>query len=343
MVNILVTGVGCPGGPGIIKAFKKNKNNRVIGIDINKNASGAIFCDKFIIKDRSASKKFKQKIFKIIKKNKINYILPLVTKELPFFSKHKEMIKRIFNCNVIVSDYKTIKTSNDKIELYKFFKKIKLQTPLFSVAKSPSILKEKIKEFINKKKICVIKPGISNGSRGIRILKQENNELKKIINDKPGNLELSANYFSNLLHMQKIPRYLISEYLPGTEISVDTIIFNKKIYLILMRTRDRINSGISISGRFIYEKKVYKIIEKLASYLDFYGPVGFQFKKNIKDIYHLIECNPRIQGSSMSSMAFNINFAQQIINVISGKSKVTKKIFKNKRFTRYYEEVFYDN
>jgi len=343
MVNILVTGVGSPGGPGIIKAFKKNKNNRVIGIDINKNASGAIFCDKFIIIDRSKSKKFKQKIFKIIKKNKINYILPLVTKELPFFSKHKEAIKRIFNCNVIVSDYKTIKTSNDKIELYKFFKKIKLQTPLFSIAKSTSILKEKIKEFINKEEICVIKPGISNGSRGIRILKQENNELKKIINDKPGNLELSANYFSNLLHMQKIPRYLILEYLPGTEISVDTIIFNKKIYLILMRTRDRINSGISISGRFIYEKKIYKIIEKLASYLDFYGPVGFQFKKNMKNIYHLIECNPRIQGSSMSSMAFNINFAQQIINVISGKSKVIKKIFKKKRFARYYEEVFYEN
>jgi carbamoyl-phosphate synthase large subunit len=343
MIKILVTGVGSPGGPGIVKAFKNDKKNQVIGVDANKYASGAIFCDKFIAIPKYNEKNFKEKLFKIIKSNKINYIFPLVTKELYFFSKYKEKINRNFNCNVIVSEHQTIKISNDKIELYKLLKKMKIETPDFSIAKTALILKNKIKKFIKIKKICVVKPGISNGSRGIRILKEKNNELKEIINNKPGNLELSASYFINLLKKQKIPPYLICEYLPGKEISVDTIIFNKKIYLILMRTRDKINSGISVSGSFVHEKKIYQTIKKLVNKLDFYGPVGFQFKKDINDNYNLIECNPRIQGSSMSSMAFGINIPQQVVNLTVGKSTILKQKFKNKRFARYYEEVFYDN
>ena len=61
---------------------------------------------------------------------------------------------------------------------------------------------------------------------------------------------------------KKIPNLLVSEYLPGPELTIDTIVNNGSVVDCLIRTRSKINNGISVAGSFIRNDAVYKYIVK---------------------------------------------------------------------------------
>ena len=44
---------------------------------------------------------------------------------------------------------------------------------------------------------------------------------------------------------------LVSEYLPGPELTIDTIVNNGSVVDCLIRTRSKKNNGISVAGSFI--------------------------------------------------------------------------------------------
>ena len=82
-----------------------------------------------------------------------------------------------------------------------------------------------------------------------------------------------------LLLEAEIPQMVVSEYLPGRELTIDTIVDKGVMMECLIRTRDSMNSGISTSGRFINDSVVTNYIESIVKTLpELKGPVGFQVK-----------------------------------------------------------------
>ena len=81
MKKILVTGAGSLLGQGIIKTLKYSKSKfKIIGTDYFRDAIGLYWVSKgYILPDILKRKKnlniWKKKILKIIKKEKINYLL----------------------------------------------------------------------------------------------------------------------------------------------------------------------------------------------------------------------------------------------------------------------------
>ena len=67
----------------------------------------------------------------------------------------------------------------------------------------------------------------------------------------------------------------------------------------------------------------------------------FQFIKTKKG-YFLIECNPRLQGTSMASMAFNLNIPIELVKLSSTGDCHRFQSEANRKFSRYYKEIFYD-
>ena len=47
--KVLVTGVGSPGGPGIVRAILSANTYEVFGTDIDKRASGRYFVSQFFL------------------------------------------------------------------------------------------------------------------------------------------------------------------------------------------------------------------------------------------------------------------------------------------------------
>lgn len=340
MINVLMTGAGAPGGPGIIKCLLKDKNIRLVVCDANKDSSGRFLNKKFERLPLAEDKNFINEILRICEHYSIDVIFPLVTKEL--FKLSKERIK--FNkrgIKIIVSDYKELLIANDKSALYKHLKKHKILTPKFKVAQT---FKDVIKAFryfgFPKNPVCV-KPSISNGSRGVRIIDDSVDEFDLLFNHKPSSLYMSFSKLKKILKNNNFPELLISEFLPHEEYTIDTIVSKGKVILVLPRKRTQISGGISVAGYFEENLEIIAYCKQIISSLNLSGPIGLQVKKSNEGVFKILEINPRIQGTSVSALGAGVNLPLiAVYNALNIKFNIPTINWKTK-FVRYFNEVYY--
>jgi len=204
-------------------------------------------------------------------KNNIRIIFPTSDKELVFWSKFREKLKKkkIF---VMVSDEETVKKCLDKLAFYKLNKN----------SNSSIFTSKNIKDFKTKKKF-VSKKRFGYGSR---------------------NIILNSDY-TNILSITKNNRqsYIFQDYIKSdSEISVDCYFSSKNNRLLkaLPRTRNLIITGESAVTTVINNNKFFNYIKDISKNMRFSGHVMFQFLLKKKKFY-LLECNPRIGGASYIS------------------------------------------
>jgi len=339
-MRVLMTGAGAPGGPGIINALKECSNTFVIGADMNSNASGKNLCDEFIQIPSADHPDFTSKILSICIEKKIDAVLPLVTKELLKLSKSRDYFstKNIFVC---VSDLDALTTLNDKGLLYEHLEANNLEHPDFRVVDNCDDFLAAVKELGYPDQPVVMKPCLGNGSRGIRVLNENNDSFDMLFNNKPSSLYSNLSTILDAFKGRKIPRLVVSEYLPGDELTIDTLVEKNQIKKMAIRTRDTINSGISTSGKFIADEEVRDYIESIVeSFSGLRGPIGFQVKKSISGKFLLLESNPRIQGTSVAALGVGINFPLLALSTQTSLEKWDKILPSRVRFSRYYSESF---
>ena len=103
--------------------------------------------------------------------------------------------------------------------------------------------------------------------------------------------------------------YLVTEYLPNEEYTIDTFRSAKTI-ISIPRKRTRIRSGISFETQIETNQKLIDYSNKLALLLDLKYCFGFQFKYDDEGTPKILECNPRVQGTMIASVlaGFNLIF-----------------------------------
>lgn len=342
-IRVLMTGAGAPGGPGIINALKKIDNIEIHVADINKHASGKFLSDKFFHIPKAVDNNFISSLLSYCEENKINIIFPLVTLELLKLAKNRELFNEN-NIKVIVSDFTHLKIANDKGGLYEHLSKHHIDVPNFYIVRENDDLIKKIYSLGYPKNPVVIKPSYGNGSRGIRVLDDSINKYDLLFNHKPTTIFSNIQDIEESIKGKRIPEMVVSEYLPGPELTIDTLIDNGKVLLCLIRERKTMSGGISTSGTFVEDENIEKYIIKIAETLPgLSGPIGFQVKQAVDGRFLLLESNPRIQGTSVAAMGLNINLPALAIKHAMGiKVKIAKKK-SGISFSRYFSEVFYDN
>ena len=163
-MKILVTGAGSLIGQGIIRSLFLSKIKfDLYTSDYFNNVVGRYWSKKFFIlpdflKKNISEKKFIDEILFILKKHKIDLLIPGIDFELPLFIKYQKIIESNTNTRILINNNHVIKIGNDKWETYKF-----LRNNNFFYPKSflPSDLK-------NLKKIkfpLIIKPRFGNTSK----------------------------------------------------------------------------------------------------------------------------------------------------------------------------------
>lgn len=343
-VNVLMTGAGAPGGPGIYKALNASEFFDVFTCDMNPLSTGILLnTDKSFVIPPAESPDFLDNILDICIKNNISLILPLVTMELFKFSKHRELFEKN-GIKVLVSDYETLEILNDKAKILTHLKNLSLPHPDFRIASSKDSLINAVQALGYPHNPVVIKPSVGNGSRGIRVLDPKINGYDLLFNHKPSSLYSSLDAVIESIGDNKIPEMVVSEFLPGDELTIDTVINSGKILEFMVRTRESMRSGISIAGRFIDNPEVKEYISNIINSLNistFRGNVGFQVKRSKFGKYLLLESNPRIQGTSVSAIGCGVNLPSLAVNAALGNEM---NYFKksNIYFSRYYDEVFYE-
>jgi carbamoyl-phosphate synthase large subunit len=339
-----MTGAGAPGGPGIIKALNKLDFVDLFIADADENASGRfLLLDKFVKIPSANEENFCYEILKICIERNIEVIFPLVTRELFKLSQNIQLFSD-HNIRVIVSDYESLQTANDKCRLYEHLARRQIELPKYRVVNSYSEYLDAITYIGYPQKPFCIKPGISNGSRGIRIVDETIDRFSLLFDYKPNSIYMGFDELGIILQQRQFPELLVSEVLPGDEITIDTVVDKNNVKLILPRKRLKMNAGISVAGEFFYDREVISYTQRILKTLELSGPIGIQMKKNSEGHYRILEINPRIQGTSVAAMGLDINLPELVVrNALQMDNKYpgVDEIRWGTKFFRYYDEIFF--
>src|SRR3989338_5814306 len=246
-LRILITGAGAPGIRGTLFCLKNNEDKIPIvsvGVDIRDDAVGKYFLDRFYKVPAPENTEYADSILDICRKEKIDVIVPQTTREIAVLSKKRDEFLTS-GYPVMVSSHETICRSNDKADLIKVFEKEGLPVPNYKVVTSKDELMRAVRDLEYPSKPVVIKPAVSFGMRGLRILRSKPWNFENYINEKPVGVDISLDHFLEIMdEAPRWPKFLVTEYLPGAEYTVDVLLGSKNCTAV-PRLRKSIRSGIS--------------------------------------------------------------------------------------------------
>jgi len=306
-VTVLVTGAGAPGIMGTIYSLKNNFDKRkinIIGVDIKKDVIGKYLCKKFYQIPKPENDDFISRLLEICKKEEVEVILPQVTNELFKLSKFKQEFENI-GTKVAISDYETILRSNNKFELMNICKKQNMPYPKHYLVKNFDDLIKKAKKLGYPENPIVIKPKISSGMRGLRIINKKKDFKKSFYEEKPTGIYITIDELKKILR-DEFSELILMEFLPGKEYTVD-IFRSEEKEVVIPRSRELIRSGITFNGTVEKNDEIIKYSKKIAEVLNMKYVFGFQFKLDNANTPKILESNPRIQGTMVLSTLAGAN------------------------------------
>ncbi|MBL7810748.1 MAG: ATP-grasp domain-containing protein [Bacteroidetes bacterium] len=343
-IRVLITGAGAPGGPGLIKSLLLCGDVSLVVGDINPMASGRALCDDFLQLPSASGDDYIPRMLDICSRNRIEVLIPLVTRELLKLSGNKKRFA-LGGTLIAVSEPGALEIANDKAKLFDHLSAGKIDVPAYRRVKNLDTLKQAVKELGYPQRDVVIKPAAGNGSRGIRILTENRLEFDAYFQDKPDHMYSNLEEIIRIFSGHELPEMLVMEYLPGEEWTVDCFIQKGNPVLLLPRRRLRMNAGISVAGEYKKDETILAFCKSILKSLELDGPVGIQVKMDSSGKPGLLEINPRLQGTSCAAMGLGINLASFTVKNAMGEDvqSLIPPIQWGKRFVRYYSEAYFDS
>lgn len=208
----------------------------------------------------------------LLKKWQIDVIFPTHDTVCEFLAAHSAT----FDCFVVNSDPVATRTARKKSLTYKLFSDQpwvpRVYRDLDAVTTWP----------------VVIKPDMGQGGRGIRV-------VDNILQAKTAMVAVTAP--------------LLTEYLPGAEVTVDCFTDRHgRVLFVGPRTRERVRAGIAMRSRFLAnDAGITDIAERINCRMKLRGPWFFQLKRDTDDHWKLLEVSCRVAGSMVAQRARGVN------------------------------------
>lgn len=342
-IRILVTGVGAFVAPSIIKNYKviKERNIYVVGVDIKPVVSNK-YIDKYYQYKKPNDSDYILTLLDICKKEKINFIIPLVDDELLILSKNKKIFKK-YNIIVCVNDEDKIKLVSNKYNLYKFLEKNNIDVP-------KSVKFNTVEQLLNgcnllgfpQNAICY-KPEVSSGSRGFRVIKNDINYEDYLFRIKPDSKFIDIDFLvESMKKCKTIPEMMLMEYVEGNLYNVNVLADHGNVmYSVAGRVID-FALGNTMKCKIENNHEVLEYCKKITELLELDGNIGFEvaYTKDMK--LKLIEINIRIQGQIYSSTLAGINFPYLELKHHLGEKLQNNLTTKEITMVRYLEDTIID-
>jgi carbamoyl-phosphate synthase large subunit len=341
-IQLLMTGAGAPGAPGIIQCLLQDERIRLTVADADEQATGRYLHPQFLQIPKADDPHFAATVLSLCKERSIQIIMPLVTKELFAFARHQPQFEAA-GIKVLISSEKAIEIANNKAACYHFLQEKGIAVPAFHIVSTAEAFVHAAFELGHPHQPFTFKPSVSNGSRGFRIVSDSLNEAEQLFQHKPYNTYITYAHALKILSSQPFPELLLSEFLPGEEFSVDCLAHHGKTVTAVPRLRTKMINGISVQGRFVQQKEVIEYCKEIIAAIGLHGNIGIQVKMNSAGQPLLLEINPRVQGTIVAGLGAGIN-----LPLLAVKQEMALPVHTSEldvrwgtRFSRYWTEIFY--
>ncbi len=337
-VTVLVTGSGGPGIKGTIFSLKNNFDNRkvvIIGTDINESAAGRFLCDGFYRIARPHQDEYLTRLLQICGREQVDVLLPQNTAELQVLADHAQEFEDAGTV-VAVSGSTAIEIANDKYRLLNLARTVRVPSPDCYRVETGRDLMRYAETLGWPDDRVVVKPPVSNGMRGFRIIDEHIDRKSAFYAEKPSGVHTTMDALRTILG-ESFPPLLVMEYLPGREYTVD--VFRADRCIALPRRREEMTSGITFRGVLDDRPDIVEASENLSAAVGLQYAHGFQFKLDAEDVPRLLESNPRIQGTMVLSTFAGANIIYSTVKHALGEPVPDFDIHWNTGIVRYWGGV----
>jgi len=294
-VNVLFTCIGRR--VSLLESFRKAARGLKVkahfyGTDTTQLSSALQRCDEGFLVKPTTHRDYIKQVLDIVRKKKINLIIPTVDLDLKILAKNKSRFAQA-GCVVLVSDTNVVDVCQDKRKTYRFLIKNGFDTP---VAMS-------VRQALSKKKLswpCFMKPWNGYASRGNAVVK---------------NLA-ELRFFA-----KRIPNPIVQEFVPGTEYTCDVYVdFDMKVRCVVPRKRIEVRSGEVSKSQVVKNLRIMSATTKMVETLKA-GPgvVTVQLFLTSGRKIRFIEINPRFGGGVPLSIKAGANFPKWILQELLGR------------------------
>lgn len=302
-LTLLVTGAGAPGIKGTLFSLRENFDNRdvrIIGTDIKSEVVGKYLCEAFHSIPKPTEDPYLEELLSICKKEHVDVLVPQNTAELSILAENRALFNEIGTV-ITVSDQNAIDVANNKRSIMNLAQSIGVPVPEFHTVDTMDALIDYATRLGWPELPVVVKPPLSNGMRGLRVINESSDSKERFYSEKPASFTLSMKELEHTLGSD-FPELLVMEYLPGDEYSIDVL--RTDTCTVIPRKRDVIFSGITFIGTLENNEQLIDYARTLSETIGLHYAFGFQFKLDRDGMPKLLESNPRIQGTmSLSTYA----------------------------------------
>lgn len=343
-VTVLLTGCGAPGAPSIIKCLRKNgeREIRIISVDMNENAASRTLVDAFYTVPPAEDPGFVDRILEICRREKVEAVLPIVTRELEVFSAAVERFEAE-GIKVGVMEPEPLHIANNKGLLLSAMREAGLPTPEFRVVHTADKAETAIKKLGYPERAVVVKPTFGNGSRGTRILDPNVSRYDLFFTQKPNSTHISLSGLMEILREREtIPEMMVMEYLPGTEYTVDLLADRGQVLKGVCRRGTLVVSSIMMNSVIEQNEAALTLCAQAVKLLKFDGSVGFDLKADAAGRPLVMEVNPRLTAGVVACAVAGVNFPYLAVKRLLGEPLPQTPVAVGTIMRRRNAETFFD-
>jgi len=277
MVKIMVTGIGGPAGHNVALLLLE-KGHTVIGVDMQRISLSGVKVHRI---PPASHPLFLEKLYTLAVEESIQLLIPTVSEELPILASEW---KKWSDIPVVIGQQQAVSDADDKFLTYKRLSSHGVCVPRYLL---PSQVSSPEEISLNLGWPCLSKPRVSRGGREVVI---------RNIKDWPAISMLDD-------------RYILQEFIPGTEYAPNVYIGKKAVIVVLEKTK--LKEGIvgnAAEVKRVNAPDVADIARSAAKAMNLTGPMDIDIRRRNDHNPVVLEINARFGA--------NIARAEEVLDAV---------------------------
>lgn len=347
-IPVLVTCVGSQVSPSIIGCIRNHPGHEieVIGVDARekRDAVGAHFVDRFHTVPMGDHPDYAPAMEEVVRKTGARVILPGSDEEALSLSREKGRFLNL-GCTVACPDRESVETAVDKFRTMEWLRERSVPVAEFYGFGSWEDLREKAERLGFPAKPFVIKPRVSRGGRGFRLVRMETDPFASFMAGDSTVIDFESLTVLFERAKDQMGSFLLMEYLPGKKYSTDILARDGRMAAVVIRNKILPVGSPTQLADIVFDPDLIRYAQSILEAFRFDYFVQFEIGRNREGEPRLIEINPRLDATLPICLGIGINFYHEMISHALGEKyservRVIERSPEKVRFMRYWEHRF---
>ncbi|MFD4370419.1 ATP-grasp domain-containing protein [Streptomyces sp. NPDC058486] len=309
--RVLVTGAGGPSGVCFLRALDGVAER--YAADLDPNGAGLYLVPRAyrMLVPPGAAPGYAEALLRLCARHEIDVLVPTVDAELVALA-HAAGAFAAAGVRVLVSPADALETCLDKWRLAEACQGA-VRLPDTRLLGAPGAAEQPGGGFP-----AIAKPRTGSGSRGIVLVRSA----------------------ADLAGLPRDGSYLLQEFLPGTEYSVDVLTdAGGRVVAAVPRARDKTDSGIVVAGRVLDLPELSGIAEDTVRTLGLRGVLNVQVREDRAGKAALLEVNPRPPGGMSLTVAAGVDMPKWAVASLLGMELPDRIVQRETAIVRHWQDV----